>query len=446
VKPSFFPVVLLVSAVLVQQRGFDPVRRSLPRESVQPIYAADTANPWNQVFFDLFTRTVAARLLPDGVTPFQILTPGSQETLGSARRVTRIESGDRAIDPLYSSWIWMGSAWYDMSSSGAWGVLDEPRYSHLLAALSQVEATAATADPLHRALMQSDLWAAYDTVYAGDGAFSPRAHSNDVVRRERSAAVLQRLRAVIRALALPRIQIAALPDNLADAASRGLVPNLLDPGAGWIEVRWFPRRIHEDAVQDRRAARVFLKPKPGQDVAMLLPRLRDANGSDLDAIEGAALVMQVLLLADDGTVVPSHLTYDLQMRRPGGATRPGSTFEEFELSRRMLLEQNRSGGLVSFNEESPAYLAIAGNDLSFATMTRAGGEAVVAPLRDRCAACHERTGRRLITFAMTFAGSAPAVERLDPSEDRQAREVAARKMARDDFRSMGLRVPSRHVH
>jgi len=132
-KPALC-VLLLVSAVVVRGDGtpqvasFNPLKDSLAQETPQPIYSRDPADPWNHAFFQLFTRTVQARRLPGGVTPFQLMAPESQHLLRTGAPVTRIESGDRAIDPLYSSWIWMGSNQFDMSSSGAWGVLNEPRY------------------------------------------------------------------------------------------------------------------------------------------------------------------------------------------------------------------------------------------------------------------------------------------------------------------------------
>jgi hypothetical protein len=286
--------------------------------------------------------------------------------------------------------------------------------------------------------MQSDLWAAYDVVHAGAAAFDARPRPDDVARRERAATLLQRLRGSMRALALSRAQIAALPDTLRDAARRGVVPDMLDARTGWSEIRWFPERMHERAVQDRRAARVFLKPKAGQDMASLLPRLRTSAGGDLDAIDAAALVIQLLLIADDGSVVPSPLTYDVQLRE-SNAAKERLRFVQFELSRRALLGSPREGGLVRFDEQEPSYLAVAGNDLSFATRPRMDADAVVAPLALRCTMCHGANGRHLMTFSMTFVDGLPPLERLNASEGVHAREVAERKTSREDYRSLRLR-------
>ncbi len=75
----------------------------------------------------------------------------------SERRVIRIESGDRAIDPLYRSWTWMGSSAFDMSPDSRWRILLEPRYPQFVKALKTVTASAAERSPLARALMQADL-------------------------------------------------------------------------------------------------------------------------------------------------------------------------------------------------------------------------------------------------------------------------------------------------
>jgi hypothetical protein len=437
VKRAALALLLVAAAAVLYAQSFDPRRDSLAREAPQPIYSNDPADPWNQVFFDLFTRTVEARLLPAGMTPLHFMAPESQHLLRTGAAVTRIESGDRAIDPLYSSWVWMGSGWLDMSTSGQWGVLKDPRYTRLLAALGDVEASAARSDPLRRALMQSDLWAAYDLLSA-TVVSRPGRRPQDDDRLQRTTALTRRLASAMRALALSKSQIDALPDTLRDAGKAGVVPDFADLRSGWMEIRWFPTRDHERAVQDRRVARVFLKPKQGQDVPALLAKLRQGEGSDAGGIEAAALVVQILLIADDGTVMPSRIAYDVQVRRPtlDGSPPVGNTFLQFELSRRKLLQSPRSAGLVRFDESDPAYLPIAGNDLSFATRPRADAEATVVPLRERCSVCHGPNGRHLMTFARAFADTPPPVERLDPSADRHPRDVADRKMARDDFKSL----------
>ena len=54
-----------------QERShFNPARDSLPRDEPQPVYGPDRADPWNQVFYLLFTRTLRARLAADDAELF----------------------------------------------------------------------------------------------------------------------------------------------------------------------------------------------------------------------------------------------------------------------------------------------------------------------------------------------------------------------------------------
>jgi hypothetical protein len=137
---------------------FDPLRDSLARDEAQAIYAPDVTDAWNRIFYLLFTRQIQSRLVAEHAMPGMAL-----ESLAlSERRVPRIESGDRAIDPLYPSWTWMGSNAFDMSPDSRWRILLEPRYPQLVKALETVTASAAEWSRLARALMQADLWAVYD--------------------------------------------------------------------------------------------------------------------------------------------------------------------------------------------------------------------------------------------------------------------------------------------
>jgi hypothetical protein len=81
---------------------FNPRRGSLTRYEPQAIYPPDAADPWNQVFYLLFTRTLETRLVADGS---ELFMAGDRRLTLSPRTVTRIESGDRAADPLYPSWL-----------------------------------------------------------------------------------------------------------------------------------------------------------------------------------------------------------------------------------------------------------------------------------------------------------------------------------------------------
>jgi hypothetical protein len=418
-------------------RAFDPLRGSLARSEPQSIYGPDPEDPWNQVFFLLFTHTIASRVMVDGVPAF---ASGDDRLALSDRRVTRIESGDRAIDPLYPSWLWMGSTAFDFDRDSSWRVLREPHYSRLVVALEGVRRTARSRPPLGRALMQADLWSAHDMLDAMTRLQRGRAASDRGEREQRAHALLLRLAATMRALALSGEEIARLPDTYSAAAMALGLPDLLGDRTAWMEIRWFPLRSHDQAAGHRRAARVFLLPSQWpNDEAAFLNRFRGAQGDNSAALSSVALLIQLLLVASDGTVVPSPITYEVQFRgtaaRAGGAEIP-----QYELSRRQMLSSPATGGLVAFDAIAPAYLPIAGNDLAFATPPQLDGEPVVAPLGTRCSVCHgpgPGVGH-LITFSSSASPGQPVppVDRLVSAQNVHAGDVARRKMELEEFKAL----------
>lgn len=419
--------------------AFDPLRGSLARREPLAVYSRDPADPWNQTFFLLFTRTIQSRVIADGALPF---ASGDERLRLSDRRVTRIEDGDRAIDPLYPSWLWMGSTHFDFEPGDAFRILQEPGHSRLLAALQGVQRTAASRPPLARALMQADLWSAFDMLHALTRsrramqatcpvALQPRQQQE----LDRAETLLPPLATTMRALALSRDEIAGLPDTYSAAATRLGLPDLLANRDGWMEIRWFPRRSHDDAAGYRRAARVFARPAaPPDDDAAFLNRLREQPAGARGALDSLALLTQLLLVATDGTAVPSSIAFDVQFRGTAGAV------PEYELSRRRLLSFPSTGGLVPFEADMPAYLPSAGNDFSFATPPSLDAEPVIAPLATRCSVCHGTAAgaEHLKSFSMIVAPghAVPPVVRLTSDRNVHAQGVAGHKMGMDDFKSL----------
>lgn len=418
-------------------RDFDPLRGSFARSAPQSIYAPDPQDAWNQVFFFLFTRTVASRVIADGAAPFGA---GDDRLALSERRVTRIESGDRAIDPLYPSWLWMGSTFFDFERDSAWRILGDPRYSRLVVALDGVRRTAASRPPLARALMQADLWSMYDMLYAMTQLRRGLLAGESAKRVPRAQTLLPLVATTIRALALSGDEIARLPDTYSAAARAVELPDLLGDRANWMEIRWFPLRSHDQASGRRRAARVFCRPadRPS-DEAAFLSRLRERQGDNSAELDSVALLIQLLLVASDGTVVPSPITYEVQFRGTA-AHAAAAEIPQYELSRRQLLSSPATGGLVAFDANAPAYLPMAGNDLSFATPPRLDGEPVVAPLGTRCVLCHGAGPGvgHLMTFSRhTPPGQpVPPVERLVSAQNVHSRDVARRKMELEEFKAL----------
>jgi hypothetical protein len=435
---SYRPLAAAFVLLLAQPtRSVDPLHGSLARSEPQAIYATNAGDAWNQVFFLLFTRTIPSRVVAPG-SP--VAAAGDERLKMTDERVLRIESGDRAIDPLYPSWLWMGSAHFDFARDNTWRVLREPSYSRLVAALEGVRSTASSRTPLARALMQADLWSAYDMLHT---AVSPRPgpRAADGAERElRAATLLPLIATTMRALALSEKEIAALPDTYSAAAKKLALADLFGGQSEWMEIRWMPRRSHDTAAGHRRAARVFVRPaKRPADERAFLNQFRQGQGDTFGALDSVALVIQLLLIRNDGTVVPSPITYEAQFR--GAAARvKGVERPQYELSRRLLLSSPSTGGLVGLEANAPAYLPMAGNDFSFATPPRLDGDPVLASLSTRCAVCHgpgPGVGH-LRTFSISKGSGRPVpdVDRLVSAENRHANDIAKRKMAFEDFKAI----------
>jgi hypothetical protein len=307
--------------------------------------------------------------------------------------------------------------------------------------------------------MQADLWSAYDMLHwpaaSGRGWSRSTPDGAEREREQRAQTLLTTIASAMRALALSREEIARLPDNYTESARALKLPDLFGNSgssensgnasdaadrAGWMEIRWLTHRSHDVAVNYRRAARVFFQPavRPN-DTTAFFEQFRGHGGSGGEALRSVALLTQLLLVASDGTVVPSRITYEVQFR--GAAARAsGAEVPQYELSRRRLLSPSAPGGLVAVAANMPAYLPSAGNDFSFATSTRLDGEPVVAPLVTRCTLCHgDGAGvGRLVTFAFhTKAGqSPPPVARLVSAHNLHPADVARRKMDQADFKSL----------
>jgi hypothetical protein len=435
---SLRPFVAAIALLLLQPTpGFDPLHDSLARDEPQPIYATSPDDAWNQVFFLLFTRSIPSRVMAAG-SPF--VSAGDERLKLTDERIVRIESGDRAIDPLYPSWLWMGSTHFDFARDSTFRVLREPRYSRLVAALDGVRQTASSRPPIARALMQADLWSTYDMLHT-ILVSRPGRRTVDAGERElRARTLLPVVATTMRALALSAKEIAALPDTYSAAAKRLGLPELLRTRSEWMEIRWLPRRSHDSAAGHRRATRVFVRPsKRPTDERAFLDQFREHQGDSLDALDSVALLIQLLLVRSDGAVVPSPITYEAQFR--GSAARAtGAEIPQYELSRRLLLSSPTTGGLVGLDANAPAYLAIAGNDFSFATAPRLDGDPVLAPLNRRCALCHGAGPGvgTLMTFSVHKSRDRPMphVDRLVTARNRHAGDVAKRKMAQEDFTAL----------
>ena len=112
--------------------------------------------------------------------------------------------------------------------------------------------------------------------------------------------------------------------------------------------------------------------------------------------------------------------------------------KQFELSRKLLLNDPQSGGFVALDEQVPAYLPDAGNDYSFASMQYSPiSEPILVRLKNRCIACHGTTGLHdVMSFRVHAFDPVPPVALLKPSDNDHARYVIERKMQRPDFKAL----------
>jgi hypothetical protein len=397
------------------------------------IYSQDANDPWNRIFAALFTRTVRAfrtealrEGAPYGPGPDRYY-PFLQPLRVSTRTLDHLEEGDRAIEAFYPSFI---------TQRGLEAALSEPRRSDLMSALQSALDERTARPALDRALMQADLWSAFDSLAAL--AASDRRYPPASSYGASADAALPVIATLIGRLALTPTEIAALPDNYARARGALGLPDFAVPGSDWMEVVWLPRREHDHAAGNRRSARVFIKPltRPSDDTAFL----RSLERGDARAqISGATLIMQTLLVDTAGHVQPSPLVSDIQVRlvtRVGRGGAVQTALDEFELSRRLLLTTPQSGGFVHSADRDPAYLPLAGNDYGFATPARdQHGETapILGTLRQRCIVCHGSNADALATFSVMDPASLPAPVHLLQPNDVRPRAVARLKTEGREF-------------
>jgi hypothetical protein len=406
----------------------------LSKDEPQPIYSADPNDPWNRIFYHLFTRTVRARVSNEflDAAPFAPLYVNfDAPTSLSTRPHERIELGDRAIDALYPGGL--GGA----RPEGATAVLSEPRHSLLCEALNEALTDRTKRTLLARALMQSDTWSAYDVLYHW-------CVGNKRADQARGQRLMNLLSKFMRRIALTAGEIDALPNYYAAAAAAQKLPDLFASNSKWLEVEWFRERHHDSAAYFRRAARVFVLPlQPLSDEPRFLKALREDHRGD--SLQAVALVSQLLLVDTDGKIRPTPLTPEVQVRTFG---RDNARIDVQEWSRKLLLRDERSSGFVTITDTDPAYLRAAGNDYSFAFPTGIYGkreyqgllsvEPILVTQRRQCAGCHGDDARLVLTFPVLQQGiaSTPPVRRLTPADNDHTRYVAHEKIKREDFKAL----------
>jgi hypothetical protein len=212
------------------------------------------------------------------------------------------------------------------------------------------------------------------------------------------------------------------------------LPNLFSTDSGWLEIELLSHRLHDEATRFRRATRVFVKPRTTPaDPAQFVESLK--HNKHHDQVEAVALTIQNLLIDTTGRIVPSPLFTEVQVRffkNDGLTAEP----QQFELSRRKLLSEPASGGLVEYSPTSAAYLASAGNDYEFTTPIDGADAPIVAPLRARCVQCHNPPLTTIMTYSIHYFPPVPTTRILKPLDQERAFYTARRKEERNDWKSL----------
>ena len=227
---------------------------------------------------------------------------------------------------------------------------------------------------LKRALLQNDVWAAFDL------ATSPEVGASGVLLRRRLARVIERLR-------LSSSQISGLPDNYAQAVATAdfatdfdpehpdrafLPPDLLDPKGSWVEIGedglGVVAPFHVQMLSGRSVFRVFIRCPGGRQATLsyletlnLYPTPWALNPQDIGTrypdhakvrmrpliVAPAtpqfppgtivALVRQMMVINDEHKPVPTSITQKVQFRVFKDIDAPGHMFDPGDFSAHQLV-------------------------------------------------------------------------------------------------------------
>jgi hypothetical protein len=404
-----FPVIitagLLVNVIGFAQRAPSDLPRVELSSTPELIYSANSNDPWNKIFYFLFSRKLTVRLSSDFAEGAPFIDRSGQRKV-SSRVFEKDETGDRAIDPMYPTFA---------VGFGGMLVLSDSAYPVFTRALSDAVAETPARSASARALMQSDLWGAYDAL------FSPFLPDDERALGERRKAALDLIAHLIRKIALTPQEIEALPENYSSAVRRDRFPDVFAKDSGWIEIAWFLPRTHDDHAGYRRVSRVFLKPaQPPQNVQRFLEAQTVSDPDVPSGLAGVALITQLLLIDSHGNPQPTKLTSEAQIRLFVSGAESGTltgTMRTCEISRKLFLQDSQSGGLVAEDANTPAYLSNGGS-YGFAegqlmpVPNQSWGEPIRVKLRSRCAACHGENLAQLMTFSVIRPPHPPQIRQL----------------------------------
>ncbi len=294
------------------------------------------------------------------------------------------EYGRDALDPLL---------WYDTTY-----LLEGHSHQQAIQLLDEflsIRGERLIAEPLKRAMLQRDMWAIFDWL-------ALRSDDQEVQRR----ALQQRLAQVIQVLALPEDEIRSLPDNYEAAVNSQsfpmnyqdenpglafLPPDLLRPGGEWVCLGRESGPIAMTHTEEfpffgRSVFLVFIRVPSGREAT--LNYLRDLNlrsTSSVPAGTEVALVRRMLLIDEQGDMVPSPLVESVQIRHFVSSNT--QRFFEFTLSRERLFAW-QTGGLRPLDSSDKEFILFRSQGFDwFGSNSEEAEHGRFATLRT-CTACH----------------------------------------------------------
>ena len=317
-------------------------------KSVWSVYDPAPNHLWNRVFRQLYRRTTA-----------------NEE-----------EYGFDQLDPL----LWIDTTY----------LLSGPSHRQAIQVLDEFIAGHAEnliREPLKRAMFQRDLWAVFDWL-AWQSEPYPSARK----------ALAMRLAQIIRRVALPKEEIASLPDNyalevdahtfLADVPVNHPETVFLPADLFQSESAWVPlgreggpiAMTHTEGFPffGRSAFLVFVRSPTGRAATLDFIESLKTEPNPVTAIGSkVALVRRMLLIDDQGELVLSPLVETIQLRHFS----PAQSFHEFELDRARLFD-GIGGGLVLNND---LFMLFMGHGDVFQNSDLPELQAAIPKI---CSACH----------------------------------------------------------
>ena len=153
--------------------------------------------------------------------------------------------------------------------------------------------------------------------------------------------------------------------------------------------------------------------------------------------------MQLLVIDTQGNLRPTGLTTDVQLRlfeRTNESVFKKTAVEVFGVSRKLLLQDGGSGGLIAEDENTPVYMGgydFASSDFQSRSTEGGVGPPVQIRLRTRCGFCHGKGDLKQVnTFAIAVPPHPPRIRQLNPAAHEEADYDIAQKKKRGDFQSL----------